>query len=418
MGVTAITWIGFGLNLLAALALSLFHLTLDRFSKIALSGHLEERDHPGRVRILDRYDDIKIAVEFWRTIFIVSLGVYAIVLFPSLCLRPLLLLAAATVGYAILFDILPRILGAANEARWLDFFLPAHRLFLGLTAPVLMIVRWLSVREEKKEEADPEDREAGDEEIETFLDEAEEEGIIEEGEDTLLRNVVEFGDTVVREVMTPRVDMVCIRRDMTIRMLRNLIIAEKYSRIPVYRDRVDGIDGLVMAKDLLAYSESEFETATIEALIRLVVFVSESMKLADLLKELQKAKQKMAIVADEHGGVSGLVTMEDVVEVIVGEIQDEYDTEEAQIVRNGPTDFTVSGDAKVEELEDLLDLELAHDDFITISGLVTHALGRLPTKGEHFDIRGLAVDVLDVDQKRIKKLRIQSHAENKAPEKR
>jgi hypothetical protein len=135
MGVTAITWIGFGLNLLAALALSLFHLTLDRFSKIALSGHLEERDHPGRVRILDRYDDIKIAVEFWRTIFIVSLGVYAIVLFPSLCLRPLLLLAAATVGYALLFDILPRILGAASEARWLDFFLPSHRLFLGLTAP-------------------------------------------------------------------------------------------------------------------------------------------------------------------------------------------------------------------------------------------------------------------------------------------
>jgi CBS domain containing-hemolysin-like protein len=418
MGVTAITWIGFGLNLLAALALSLFHLTLDRFSKIALSGHLEERAHPGRVRILNRYDDIKIAVEFWRTIFIVSLGVYAILLFPALCRRPLVLLAAATVGYALLFDILPRILGAANDDRWLDFFLPTHRLFLVLTAPVLMIVRWLTVREEKKEEADPEDREAGDEEIETFLDEAEEEGIIEKGEDTLLRNVVEFGDTVVREVMTPRVDMVCIRRDATIRKLRNLIIAEKYSRIPVYRDRVDGIDGLVMAKDLLAYSESEFESTTIEALVRPVVFVSESMKLADLLKELQKTKQKMALVADEHGGVSGLVTMEDVVEVIVGEIQDEYDTEEAQIVRNGPTDFTVSGDAKVEELEDLLDLELAHDDFITIGGLVTHALGRLPAKGERLDIRGLAVDVLDVDQKRIKKLRIQSHAENKDHQKR
>jgi CBS domain containing-hemolysin-like protein len=418
MGVSAITWFGFGLNFLAALALSLFHLTLSRFSKISLSGHLEERDHSDRVRILDRYDDIKIAVEFWRTIFIVSLGVYVLLLFPGLYRRPLLILVAATIGYALFFDVLPRILGAADEDGCLDFFLPAYRLFLGLTAPVLAIVRWLSVRQEKKEDAEPDDREAGDEEIETFLDEAEEEGIIEKGEDTLLRNVVEFGDTVVREVMTPRVDMVCIRRDATIRKLRNLIIAEKYSRIPVYRDRVDGIDGLVMAKDLLAYSESEFDATTIEALIRPVVYVSESMKLADLLKELQKTKQKMAIVADEHGGVSGLVTMEDVVEVIVGEIQDEYDTEEAQIVRNGPLDYTVSGDAKVEELEDLLDLELAHDDFLTIGGLVTHALGRLPAKGEHLDVRGLAVDVLDVDQKRVKKLRIQRHAETQDDQKR
>jgi len=136
------------------------------------------------------------------------------------------------------------------------------------------------------------------------------------------------------------------------------------------------------------------------------------MKIAELLKELQKAKQKMAIVVDEHGGVSGLVTMEDVFEEIVGEIQDEYDTEEAQIVKNGPDDYTVSGDAKMEEIEDLFNLDLCDDDFLTISGLVAQALGRLPTKGERLDVQGLSVDVLDVDQKRIKKLRIQKHAEN------
>ncbi len=106
------------------------------------------------------------------------------------------------------------------------------------------------------------------------------------------------------------------------------------------------------------------------------------MEVADLLKEFQKVKQKMAIVVDEHGGVSGLVTMEDVVEEIVGEIQDEYDTEEAEIVENAPLDFTVSGGVEVEEMEELFDLELAEDDFITVGGLVTHALGRLPVKGE------------------------------------
>ena len=281
-----------------------------------------------------------------------------------------------------------------------------------MSAPVLAFVRWLSVREEQKEEeAGPEDREAGEEEIETFLDEAEEEGIIEKGEDALLRNVVEFGDTIVREVMTPRVDMVCIRRDATIQKLRHLFIVEKYSRIPVYRDRIDGVDGLVMAKDLLAYSEKEFDEASIEPLVRPLLFVPESMKVADLLKELQKAKQKLAVVVDEHGGVSGLVTMEDVFEVIVGEIQDEYDAEEAQIVQNGPADYTVSGAAKVEEIEDLFDVELADDDFITVSGLVAQALGRLPTKGERLIIGRLIVDVLDVDQKRIKKLRMRKAAD-------
>ncbi len=412
MEISTITWAGLGLCVLAASALSLFHITLSGYSKVGLSGFLEERNHPDRTRILDRYDDIKIAVEVWRMILIIALAVYAFLIFPAFRTRPLGLFLFSAVVYAVFFDIVPRLLAAAGRDRCLSRFLPSYRLFLSLSAPVLAFVRWLSVREEQKEEeAGPEDREAGEEEIETFLDEAEEEGIIEKGEDALLRNVVEFGDTIVREVMTPRVDMVCIRRDATIQKLRHLFIVEKYSRIPVYRDRIDGVDGLVMAKDLLAYSEKEFDEASIEPLVRPLLFVPESMKVADLLKELQKAKQKLAVVVDEHGGVSGLVTMEDVFEVIVGEIQDEYDAEEAQIVQNGPADYTVSGAAKVEEIEDLFDVELADDDFITVSGLVAQALGRLPTKGERLIIGRLIVDVLDVDQKRIKKLRMRKAAD-------
>ncbi len=416
MADSVFTWIGLGLNILAAFALSLFHLTLSRFSKIGLSGYLEERNRPDRARILDRYDDIKTAVEFWRIILLLGLGVYAVLAFPGLRIRPLLSFLLAVGAYALVFDMFPRVLAAVDEDRCLEFFLPSHRLFLLLAGPVLRIDRWLSVREEQKEEAEPDDREAGDEEIATFIDEAREEGIIEQGEDTLLRNVVEFGDTVVREVMTPRVDMVCIRRDATIQKLRNLFIAEKYSRIPVYRDRIDGVDGIVMAKDLLAFSEKEHEPVSIEPLVRPAVFVPESMRLTDLLRELQKAKQKMAIVVDEHGGVTGLVSMEDVFEVIVGEIQDEYDTEEAQIVQNAPGDYSVSGAAKVEEIEDLFDLELADETFITVSGLIAQTLGRLPTRGERLDIGRLTIDVLDVDQKRIKKLRIRKNAETNPEE--
>ena len=284
-------------------------------------------------------------------------------------------------------------------------FLPAFPLVRVLAVPLLIVSRQLLAREELREEKE-EDREASEEEIETFIDEATEEGIIDKGEDELLRSVVEFGDTVVREVMTPRVNMVCVRKDATIDNLKDLIIKEKYSRIPVYKDRLDNMEGIVMAKDIIEYSDDKHKLQPIEALIRPVAFVPEAMPVQDLLREFQKVKTKMAIVVDEHGGVAGLVTMEDVVEEIVGEIQDEYDTEESQIVTNGPLDFTVSGATEVEELEELYDVELAEDDFITVGGLITHNLGRLPLKGETLTVKGLQIEVLEVDQKKVKKLRI------------
>jgi CBS domain containing-hemolysin-like protein len=394
------------LSVFAAFLLSLFHMTLEAFSRTSLSGFLEDRNTPGRQNFVRRFDEIRTAVDFWRAVFIMAGLVYVFVLMRRADFWPLWVFLGFVLAYAVLFEGLARFLGTEFKTRLILFFLPSSRLLLTLTAPLLVLGRRISAREEegaKKED----DREAGDEEIETFIDEAKEDGIIEKGEGQLLRSVVEFGDVVVREIMTPRVDIVCIRRDATILKLRNLIITEKYSRIPVYKDRVDNTDAIVMAKDLLPYSDARFDQASIEPLIRPAIFVPESMKIADLLKELQRVRQKMAIVADEHGGVSGLVTMEDVVEEIVGEIQDEYDTEEAQIQKVGAGDYIVSGAAKVEELETLFGRDLAGEDFITASGLITHALGRLPEKGELLSIHGLTVEVLDVDQKRIKKLRIQ-----------
>jgi CBS domain containing-hemolysin-like protein len=398
-------WIGFSLSFAGALLLSLAHIALGEYSKIALSRCLEERNTSGRADILKRFDDIRIAVEFWRIVFVIAVFVYVCLAAPGLARQPLLLFLGAVLVYAVVFDALPRLAGKIWKEKLLLAVLSARDLLLALTSPILVLSRWLRSREESEEEAE-EDREAGEEEIETFLDEAEEEGIIEEDEGELLRSVVEFGDTIVREIMTPRVDMVCIRKDATVQKLRNLIITEKFSRVPVYKDRVDNIEGMVIAKDLLAYSEKEFDSAPIEPLIRPVVYVPESMKVPDLLGEFQKGMQKIAIVVDEHGGVTGMVTMEDVIEEIVGEIHDEYDTEEAQITRISPKEFIVSGGAKVEEIEDILGAELSDDDFITVSGMVTYKLGRLPAKGETlaFD-GGLTAEIVDVDQKRIKKVR-------------
>lgn len=403
------TWIGLGLSGLAAFALSLFHMALSGFSKISLSGYLEERNKPYRHNVLKHYEEIKIAVEFWRTVILIAFLVYVFVTFRRANLWPLWLFLSLVLTYGLFLDALPRLIGTVNKEALVDAFLPSANLFLVLSAPILVLSRWLCTRQESEEEEE-DDREAGDEEIETFIDGAKEEGIIEKDEDELLRSVVEFGDIVVREIMTPRVDIVCIRKDATIQKLRNLIITEKYSRIPVYKDRIDNIEGIVIAKDLLAFSESKHDNEPIEALVWPVIFVPESMKVSELLKELQKVKQKLAIVVDEHGGVSGLVTMEDLVEEIIGEILDEYDTEEAPVSEIGPREYLVSGGVKVEKLEDLFEQELAEDDYITASGLITHHLGRLPKKGETVDIKGLSVEVIDVDQKRIKKLRMKGRA--------
>lgn len=410
MDIEFVKWAGFFLSFLAAFLFSLFHLSLSSFSKIALSRFLEDRDKKYRVKILDIYDEIKTAVSFLRIIFLIAFLVYLFTIFPRLRFWPLWLFLISLGVYFVLFDSLPRLLNALNKKRILGLFLPSYRLARFLAYPLLAITK-IKESEEEQEEF----REASDEEIQTFIEEAQEEGIIETKERKLLKSVVEFGDTFVREIMTPRVDMAAIKSDTTIEKLRELVIKEKRSRVPVYKDRVDNIEGIVIAKDLLEYADDKFKNDSIEPLIRSVYYVPESMKVSELLNELQKRKQKLAVVVDEHGGVSGLVTMEDLVEEIVGEIQDEYDREEIQIIERGPSDYIVSGDAEVEEIEELFDLEFAEDSYITIGGLITHHLGRLPEIGEKVQIKNLSLEILEVDQKTIKKLRIKKRSKEEAP---
>jgi len=400
--------LGLFLSFLCAFLLSLFHISLSLSSKISVSRFLEDKEKEYRLRILKIYDEIKIAVEFIRALFLIAFLVYLYISFPRSRFWPLWLFLITLVSYLIFFDLLPRFFVSLNKKKILTLFLPSFRLIYFLSTPLLLLERIVKTKEEKEEF-----REASDEEIQTFIDEAKEEGIIETEEGVLLKSVVEFGDTVVREIMTPRVDMVCIERDENIQTLKDLVSKEKRSRIPVYRERIDNIEGIIIAKDLLKYSSDKHMQDPIESLIRPVSFVPESMKVAELLKEFQKKKQKLAIVVDEHGGVSGLVTMEDLVEEIVGEIQDEYDREEVQITKMGPSDYIVSGDVEVEEIEKFFDLDLAEETYITVGGLITHHLGRLPKLGERLQTKGLSFEVLDVDQKTVKKLRISREAKSK-----
>jgi len=395
-------WAGLGLVFLAAFALSLFHASLSTFSKISLSRFLEDKDKDIRQGLLDRYDETKIAVESLRVILLIAFLVYLLTLLSRIRLWPLVFFSLALIIYFVFFDYLPRLLNSLDKKAVIKLFLPSFRFVQTLAAPLILLIRRLEDKQIEEEL-----HEASEEEIDTFIDEATEEGIIEEDEGVLLRSVVEFGDTLVREIMTPRVEMVCIKKDASFGALRDLILKEKYSRLPVYKDRIDNIEGMVIAKDLPQYSDDRYREMPIEPIIRPAYFIPESMKVAELLREFQKRKLKMAVVVDEHGGVSGPVTMEDLMEEIVGEIQDEYDTEkEAEITPSGPGEFIVRGDVEVESVEDLFDLDLAEDDYITVSGLVTHDLGRLPKRGETFETKGLTFEILDVDQKRIKKIKV------------
>ncbi len=401
-------WVGFGLVFFFSFLFSLFHASLSSISRISLSRFLEDEAKERRQRALERYDETRIAVESLRASFLIGLLIYFLALFQRRRLWPFGFFGIVLLAYFFLFDYFPRLLNSLNRKAVVRFFLPYFGLVQRAAAPFIFLSRRLEARQIKEEELrEAKEREASEEEISTFIDEATEEGIIEEDEGTLLRSVVEFGDTLVREIMTPRVEMVCVKKEATFGALRELIQKEKYSRLPVYKDRIDNIEGIVIAKDLLAYAEDRYRDLSIEPIIRPAYFVPESMKVVELLREFQKRKQKMAIVIDEHGGVSGLVTMEDLVEEIVGEIQDEYDTEEESgIAASGPGEFVLRGEIEVEVLEDLFDLDLAEDDYLTVGGLVIHHLGRFPERGEKVELKGLTFEILEVDRKRIKKLKV------------
>ncbi len=399
MDIETLKWLGLGLSILAAFLFSLYHISLATSSKIAISRILEDKRY--RTKILDIYDELKIAAGYMRSIFLIACLVYLFIVFPRLQFWPLWMFILALALYILFLEFLPRLLNAYYKKRILKILLPSYKIPFTLAKPILFLENIKSSEKDIDEQ-----HEASEEEIDALIEEAEEEGIIEKEEGELLKSVVEFGDTVVREIMTPRVSMICIQKNVTIQELRDLVIKEKHSRIPVYKESVDHIEGIIIAKDLLEYSNDIQKQDTIEPLIRPVFFVPESMKVAELLKELQERKQKIAIIIDEHGGVSGLVTMEDLMEEIVGEIQDEYDKDKSQFIEQGPFDYIVLGDAEVEELEDLFDMELASDDYITVGGLITHHLGRFPLKGEKLNIKGLELVILEAGQKNITKLRI------------
>ena len=239
---------------------------------------------------------------------------------------------------------------------------------------------------------------------------ADEQGLIEGDERRLLQSIVDFGDTLVREVMTPRPDMVAIGQDATYDELRALFREQEYSRFPVYNENLDNIVGFVFIKDLLRLDAPESGQARLQPdlarFIRPATFVPETKRVAEMLKEFQRKQVQIAIAVDEYGGTAGLVTIEDLLEEIVGEIRDEYDVEVEPVVDEGHGAFVFSAKVNIDEVRDRLGIEIEPEGFETVGGYVLTRVGRVPAVGETFDIDGLQVEVLEAERRRIHKVRM------------
>jgi CBS domain containing-hemolysin-like protein len=247
-----------------------------------------------------------------------------------------------------------------------------------------------------------------EEEIRAMAEAGHEEGAIEEGEKELIHSIFEFGDTVVREVMTPQPDIVAIELNRSLDEFLDLVIRHGFSRIPVYRDTLNDIVGVVYAKDVLKEMRAGRESRRgLGALARRAYFVPESKKVAELLREMQRESFHVTMVVDEYGSVVGLVTLEDLLEELVGEISDEYDREEPQVEPAGDGRFRVNARLPVDELNELLDTELPNEEWDTVGGLMMGILGRLPGQGERVDFEGLRFTAERVQGRRVAKVLIE-----------
>lgn len=245
-----------------------------------------------------------------------------------------------------------------------------------------------------------------EQDINDFIEASEEGGLVNEEESEMIRSIFSLGTTIVREVMIPRTEMACVKVDATVRELLDTIIACGHSRIPVYEDSIDNIIGLLYAKDLLKQWGTDEDSLSVRSIMRQPYFIPESKNLEQLLQEFKHKRVHLAIVIDEYGGTSGLITIEDLLEQIVGDIQDEYDREEPLLTVNDDGSITADGRLPVEELEEHFGIEIERDKFDSVGGLAFHLTGKIPAIGDTIEGSGFSMTIIDADLRRVKKVAI------------
>ena len=319
---------------------------------------------------------------------------------------PSLLIALA--AFVLVFELfVPLMIAGRDPERTLELLLPT---FAPLARALSPMTRWIAgvvpaARRSGPAATPDEAAEEANETAKAYIDTAEQEGLIEGEERRLLQSIVDFGDTLVREVMTPRPDIVAIRDTATVGDVRALFREQEYSRFPVYKESLDNIAGFVFVKDLVVLSTAD-DARPVTTLLRPAVVVPETKRVPELLKQFQRQQTQCAIVVDEYGGTAGLVTIEDLLEEIVGEIRDEYDVESEPIVDEGSGRWVFSGKVNIDEVIQRLNVDIEREGFETVGGYLMSHVGRVPAVGEKLEMDGLIVEVLDAERRRINKVRM------------
>ncbi len=367
--------------------------------------------------IIDHYQQFRFTLTFGIHVSIASIAILISSIAHKLYPQHFLALSfGGMILTVILFrQILPLIITQNDPTRTLlrlRFPLSVLRPALGSIAhPIYRGLRGLQREREPQPQDEAKDDNAADGvELQAFLDVGEQEGIIEQNEGEMIQSIIRFSDRTAAEVMTPRTNIVAVEAESTLEAVRDLMIESKYSRLPVYRDQIDNIEGVIYVRDLLKYWQLGDASRKAIEIARPTYFVPESKLIDELLPEMQKAKTPMAIVIDEYGGLAGLVTIEDLVEEIVGEIEDEDEPEphatDADIVEEGES-VIARGQVEIGKIERIFDVELAADDFTTVAGLVINRLGHLPAVGENLEFHGLRFEVVEADERRVSRVKIQ-----------
>jgi CBS domain containing-hemolysin-like protein len=322
-------------------------------------------------------------------------------------------LVASMIAFVILCEhLIPVLIVRRNPERILEALLPSFSAIVRPLAPISAGLIGLLRTERREKNGGNGHAEPGDVEGAAAGASAPEEQhqADEREERRLLRSVVEFSEALVREVMTPRPDIVAIGATATLDDLRALFREQEYSRFPVYNEGPDSIVGIVFVKDLISLTPGR-EPATVAELMRPAYFVPESKRVPELLKEFQRKQVQAAIVVDEYGGTAGLVTLEDLIEEIVGEIRDEYDEEAEPVVDEGNGMWLFSGKVDIDEVSERLHVPIEREGFETVGGYVMSHLGRVPGVGEVVEIDGLVIEVLEAERRRVHKVRIRRASE-------
>jgi putative hemolysin len=302
-------------------------------------------------------------------------------------------------------QFLPFVFFSRTKGQWLIRWALFLRILIYMVLPVTLVLGFLqSVAALTKGHSD-EQPETQAEAVDALIEAGQEEGILDESNRDMIQSVVEFGEKTVREAMKPRPEIVAVPTNTTVEQFVELLRMKPFSRVPVFEGTIHNIKGIVYAQDVLQVPDTEAHTRTVDSLMRKdVYFVPESKLGSELLREMQKNNIRMAIVVDEYGGVAGLVTIEDLIEEIVGEINDEH--EKAEVVRESDHSYIVPGNMDVDRLDELLGTRPEGKESATVAGLVSELAGRIPRRGEVIEEDGLRFEVLESTERRVERVRI------------